>query len=150
MSGRRRVRTPPQPAGTVTLTQAMSHYAHPGTEVGTADIEGISASICVCGECAANMSVRMLGVSAHSTAAVQRAAAAVAEVHRREGAATVEQLRAFCMPGALFTAEQFGLQTVLKLENGVLTDWVAVCKTAADELQHQELAEELQQCVGTI
>lgn len=108
------------------------------------------AGVCICADCAETLTAGLLGVDSGATDTASRAAAAAAEVHRQEGMAAAEQLRAIGMPGALFTVDQFSRQMAFVLSHGGLTDWVSICKIAAEELQQGELVEGLEQCCSLI
>lgn len=113
-----------------------------GARAPAAGTEGAAVQghrICLCGGCVRVLEERMAGLNAYVTAAARRGVAALAGVHRREGEVAVEQLRAICMPGAIFTPEQYAHQTAIVLQQGALMDWFWLCKVAAAELQHTEL-----------
>lgn len=131
-------------AGDVGALEPAAGVDGPG---GGADVALRGDRICLCMSCASIMAKRMAGVSAGVTADARRSVAALSGVHRRDGEVAVEQLRAICMPGSIFTPEQYAQQTALVLQQGALMDWLWLCKVAAAELQHREVFENLdQQC----
>eukprot|EP00892_Ulva_mutabilis_P001433 jgi/Ulvmu1/11290/UM074_0005.1 len=95
--------------------------------------------VCLCVSCAANISGSLLGASSHSTAVASKAMDHLAAVHRDDADEAVELLRAMCIPGVMFTAEQYARQSALTLQQGAMVDWVWFCKTAAEELEREAL-----------
>lgn len=118
---------------------------------GVADRGAVCANrICLCVECAAKLAGRLPGVTGGSTDSAQRALRALVAVHAHDADACVEQLRAICKPGVIFTTEQCALQTELMLQRGVFTDWVSLCKTAAAEADQAAVTAHLQRVCGVI
>ena len=159
--------TPPQPENARTLPPlhpgggAASRSHEPsGEDLGTAAGVGgcgeadrgavCAGRICLCVDCAAKLAGRLPGVTGGSTDSAQRALQALVAVHAHDADACVEQLRAICKPGVIFTTEQCALQTELMLQRGVFTDWVSLCKTAAAEVEQVAVTAQLQRVCGVI
>lgn len=93
---------------------------------------------------------RLLGVDGRLSWRVQAASRALSEVHARDAREFVEELRAVCIPGVMFTPEQCARHSALSLRHGVLVDWFWLCKVAAEEVRRSEMLADVEARFGAI